>query len=134
VLEDVGRTYAASMKKRYDRFSRGGGDWAPLKPATLAGRRRQGIRHKRILYAFGPMFAAFELGKSLTLAIRALAVTVKFDLRTKLGKRSRYHDEGAGRLPARQLLPSADETTLKKMQDVASRGVKPILRDAVNAR
>lgn len=51
MFERIGIRLLAFFGKRYDRLSRGGGEWAPLAPSTIAGRRKgprvQGARRSR---------------------------------------------------------------------------------------
>ena len=36
----MGAIYSAFVRRRYDRYSKGGGDWAPLAESTIRGRRK----------------------------------------------------------------------------------------------
>lgn len=41
ILDGWQAIYAGFIQERFDRFSRGGGDWAPLKPATIRAKRNK---------------------------------------------------------------------------------------------
>ena len=49
--------YRTAMQERFSTYSRGGGNWKPLKPSTIRGRRGGNIA---ILFDTGALFGALE--------------------------------------------------------------------------
>lgn len=123
--------YQSFCRARFATFSRGGGDWAPLSPATIKRRRKgkAGVADA-ILRDTGALFA------SLLPAVQGgiLQSQVKtFGLRIILGGGRSYkngptlsqvasfHHRGDGHLPAREILVAPDSATITKMAAVAKK-------------
>lgn len=136
--------YRSFIQLRYDRFSKGGGNWKPLSKATLAARRRKGTRRRKkfkagastslsmrpaILRDTGVMFNALspefrrrpgQLQKQLPSAI---LVGYGGPHRHPGGKATiadiaSFHQTGEGRLPKREIIVDPDRETLDDMAKV----------------
>lgn len=150
VLRQWGARYLTFVRRRYIRFSRGGGDWKPLATSTLKQRRgskRRKTRSKRahtktttrgsakrvaILRDTGTLLGALTIGApgNLYKLVRK-AVRVGFGGPTKHpdGKMTIRdiavaHDEGKGNLPKRQILVEPDHRTVSGLLADLRRGVQ----------
>lgn len=112
------KRYRSFAQERFVRFSRGGGDWPPLRPQTVA-RRRKGK-------GAGPVAVILKDTDTLSKALipewsakpGAIQLDIPFGVRVgyggparhaKGGKATiadiaRFHHEGAGRLPKREII------------------------------
>lgn len=125
-----GEVYRSFIWERFDTYSKGGGDWKPLSPKTIA-RRRKG--------SGSGLVAAILV--DLAIMKNALAPNLikpgRFDEKIKGGIRvgyggpdkhkgstftiarlARMHHEGKGRLPKREIIVEPDHKTVVKMIDV----------------
>ena len=149
-IEEAFRTwgviYRAAMQERFMIFSRGGGDWPPLAPSTIAGRRHgKGGKHKRgkkalararasgggqvsILYDTGLLYAALD--PNFGPLPGQYQEILKNGLRVGFGGPGAYpeggatiadiagfHQEGGPKLPQRKILVDPPEETKKKMAE-----------------
>ncbi len=111
-----GVRYFAFLRTRYRRFSRGGGDWPKLKPATIKARRGGG--RVSILFDTGTIFRALQPGMPGNLFVRT-----KRGVRCGFGGGGRhpggrqisqiaeFHNAGKGNLPRRQIIVEPDRKT-----------------------
>lgn len=67
----IGRRYSAFVTRRFDQFSRGGGDWAPLALSTLRSKLRKGKKGQ-----------AYTVGSRGGQTVRRLVTTGKSDRST----------------------------------------------------
>lgn len=132
--------YRGFILKRFDTFSKGGGNWPPLAPATVARRRKgDGSASPTILRDKGLLFAALNPG--LNAAPGSLTEHGKWFVVVGYGGASRYpdssatiadiasfHNTGGGRLPQRKIIvpPSSElqASMIKDATDVLSRECK----------
>lgn len=140
-----GILYRSFVRARFIKFSRGGGDWPPLKPATIRRRRKgrgkskiRGSGGKAILRDTGALFASLQPDVGGLLQSQ----TIRLGLRVSLGGGRRYksgptlaevaeyHHTGSGRLPKREILALPDQKTRARM---ASAG-KKIITDYMKGR
>lgn len=113
-----GKRYLASMKRRYMRNSRGGGDWPALDARTVS-RRRQGS--STILYDTGTLVGALDIGANGNLFkyVRG-GVRVGFGGharhpkgRATIADIGRFHDGGEGNLPERRIIHKPDKILIE---------------------
>lgn len=152
-VKQIGVRYLAFTRTRYSRYSRGGGDWAPLSPETIKRRRKaragtaaasKVIRaatggDAAILVDTGTLFGALNRGAPGN-RFEDIPGGVRVgwgDLRhAKTGKGAatladiaHYHQTGAGRLPARPLLVEPDAQTITGMMGDGRRAVERLLQN-----
>lgn len=138
--------YRSFAQLRFDRFSKGGGDWAPLKESTKRRRRkaRKGrlkgaTRTFSILRDTGLMFQA--LNPTWDRKPGALQQDISFGVRVGYGGASKhpggkatiadiagFHDTGAGNLPKRLIIDNPDAKTLTAMAGDMERGLGQMAR------
>lgn len=118
--------YRSFAQTRFIKFSKGGGDWAPLAASTKAGRRKARKGRKKgaarsfsILRDTGLMFKA--LNPVWSRKPGALQEDIPFGVRVGYGGPAKhpggkatiadiagFHDTGAGNLPKRQIIVKPD--------------------------
>lgn len=130
--------YSAFVLQRFERFSRGGGDWAPLAESTKKRRRRgagrRDLTRTSILIDSGTMrnsidfkasgpFEAWRytyqgaylwemVGEGVELSLNGPA---RYPDGTSVADVIRFHDKGGPRLPQRRIIVPPDEATLAAM-------------------
>lgn len=128
--------YLNFVRVRFLKYSRGGGDWRPLAPATIAARRRgrkRGVPIRvnaartggsaAILRDTGTMFRALDIGdqsnaKPITHGVRVgfigrqRAATINGKNVLTVAELASYHQNGGGRLPKRPMIVDPDRATL----------------------
>ena len=156
MLRQWAERYRNFTRRRFNRYARGGGDWAPLAPSTLRGRRgpkrrktrsrrartrtttRGSARRTAILIDTGTLRKALTLGQPGSLEERlrkGIRVGFGGPARHPEGKASiadiaTFHDEGSPRrkLPKRQILAEPDTRTINGMKKDAVRAVDTLGR------
>lgn len=128
------------LTERYWRFSYGGGTWAPLKPATLVRKEREGML-PYILRRMDLMFQSFAPAFNKP---GEVSQAVPFGVRIKFGGGMRHfypgttktiaevamhHQEGGPNLPQRKIIVPPDAETKKKMRDRMQQGVNEMLAE-----
>ncbi len=139
VFKQWGVRYLAWTKRTFIEKSRGGGNWPPLKAATMA-RRRRGGASAAILRDTGTLFRALTPGNPGNLfefirgGVRG-GVRVGFGgaARHPAGKATisdiaRFHNSGEGRLPKRQIIYEPNKPLVLRMMNDLSRGIDRIGR------
>lgn len=139
-LHEWAAIYARFLTARWEIFSRGGGNWRALRPATVLAKIAKGLL-PLILRATDQMFQSF----APELARKPGRVTedVPFGVRVGFGGGMRYphstakgltiaqlamiHQVGAGNVPARKIIVPPDAATRKKMRDVMDVAMKEAL-------
>lgn len=120
--------YRSFAQERFDTFSKGGGDWPPLKPATVR-RRRRGRRKKAaraaILADTGTLKAALnpvftgkpgQLQKDLVNGIRVgFGGPGRYPDGTSIADIAGFHQVGAGNLPVRRIIVDPSRGVLDDM-------------------
>lgn len=138
--------YRSFAQLRFDSFSKGGGDWAPLKESTKKRRRkaRKG-RLKGAARSFSILRDNNLLFPALTPVWNrkpgALQKDITFGVRVGYGGPAKYpggkatiadiatfHDTGAGNLPKRQIIVVPDAKTLTAMAGDMERGLGEMAR------
>lgn len=129
--------YRTFVRRRFNIFSRGGGDWPALSSKTIA-QRRTGPRVKKIgrritiLRDTGTMFAAlsprFRSSPGALEKMVTDGVVVGFGGVAKhpAGKATiadiaGFHDEGRGHLPQRRIIVDPDHKAIDRMRSVVVR-------------
>jgi hypothetical protein len=148
LLNQIGRVYMAFISRRYHKYSRGGGDWAPLAPATIRQRRsgsqRQlGVNRLRtggnvailvndalLISALG---SAGRPGRGGVLRVRGTKLRVGFSDTAKhagagitFAALADIHQRGNPRrnLPARPILVEPDQVTIETIRALLRRAVE----------
>lgn len=130
--------YRAFTRQRFHRFSRGGGDWAPLAESTLKRRRKgSGEGNAAILRDTGAMFAALQpaLGSAGLLQSEPrplgftafLGGTQSYANGPTLVEVAEFQHKGGGRLPSREILVQPDVGIIKQMSAKAKQIVAKLL-------
>lgn len=138
--------YRGFAQNRFDSYSKGGGDWAPLAESTKKrrrkarkGRKRGATRSFSILRDNNLLFEALET--PWTRKPGALQQDIQFGVRVGYGGPSKYpggkatiadiamfHDTGAGNLPERKIIELPDFPTLELMKGDMERGLGEMAR------
>lgn len=133
--------YRGFAQSRFDRYSKGGGDWPPLAASTRQrrrkarkGRTKGAARSFSLLRDTGLLFAA--LNPVWSRKPGALQKDIPFGVRVGYGGPSKhpggkatiadiagFHDTGAGNLPERQIIDVPDTRTLDAMKDDMERAL-----------
>lgn len=121
------QTYFGFAQRRFVKYSRGGGDWEPLKPATLARRRKgKGKTKTTILWdKEGSVLKALKLGaKGSLFKSISRGVRVGFggparhpDGKATIADIARFHHKGNRKrnLPKRPIIVDPDTATVRDM-------------------
>lgn len=125
--------YRTFIQRRWNRYSRGGGDWPPLKPATIAARRRPAAGAKNKLRTASILRDTNSLFTAMAPALQAPAGSVNEFLTDGSGieigfggsdshpggptfaQIAYWHQTGAGNLPVREIIVHPDPETLSSM-------------------
>lgn len=154
VTKQWGTRWWGFIRKRFDSFSKGGGDWAPLAESTLLGRRRTARARKSIrqlkrrslrvlarqqstsiLRDTGILFGATQVnGRGSIFENIDKGVRVGF-AGAKMHKRGHatvaqiaiFHQRGGARLPQRKILVPPDDATQQAMLGDYKREVNAIM-------
>jgi hypothetical protein len=127
--------YRGFIQLRFSKFSKGGGDWAPLAESTILARTKgRGSGKPAILRDKGFLFAA--LAPPFTSVPGALEKYDKLSVEVGYGGPGGYpdssvtvadiasfHQVGGGRLPQRKIIVPPDQTTLDGMAKDAERSL-----------
>ena len=145
-MRQWGARYRSFAQQRFDRYSKGGGDWPPLAESTKRrrrkarkGRKKGATRSFSLLRDTGLMFAA--LNPAWTGKAGALQEDIQFGIRVGYGGPSkhpggkatiadiaRFHDIGAGNLPERQIIDVPDAPTWVAMANDMDRALGKMAR------
>jgi len=147
--------YRSDMQERFDRYSKGGGDWPPLAPSTIYKRRHgAGGRFKRgrrayrralatgggqvsVLRDTGMLFAAlnpepgapgsFEqiIKDGIIVGYGGGAVHPK--ARISIAELAAIHDQGKGRVPQREIIVEPSRKAVGAMIRAAANTIRKII-------
>lgn len=131
-------TYLSFAQKRFDRFSRGGGNWPPLKATTKRRKARKG-RSLSILRDRNLLFEA--LTPTFTRKPGGLQQDIPSGVRAGYGGSARYpgskmsiadianaHQTGRGNLPVRKIIVDPDSPTQAAMGRDMEKGLGELAR------
>lgn len=131
ILKVWAARYRAFAQRRFSAFSRGGGDWPPLAPSTIAGRRRgRGRGGVAILFDTGTLFRALDptLGPGGIEDRRYWSVTVGYGGPSRhpsgsatIADIASFHQSGGGHLPQRKVIDFPSEEVESAMAKDAER-------------
>lgn len=149
-----GARYRSFLRERFDKYSKGGGDWAPLSPKTIARRRKgrarttvRGERDRRfklgtvsILRDKGIMFAALDpvfrnkpgqLQDDIPFGIRVGfgGAAPHGDDKITVAYLALIHDQGLGHVPARVIVVAPDSATQRGMASDMERAHNQMVKD-----
>ena len=133
----IRRVYLAAVRERYNRLSRGGGEWPPLSPVTIArkqsrsGSRLGGEPPSAILKDTGQLFNALEPGAPGNtfrdtpdgILVGIGGPVAHAGSTATMAQIAEFHQVGAGKLPARPImfLPTESDPVVAQMMQVAGR-------------
>lgn len=131
--------YKGFIYRRFDRYSKGGGDWAPLAASTLRRRRRgRGTGSPAILRDTGMLFAALNpnvVGDPAKV-MELITTGTHWEINVGYGGPQRYpdgasvsdiasfHQTGGPHLPQRKIIVPPDQETLDRMAEAARQEIK----------
>lgn len=138
--------YRGFAQQRFDKFSKGGGDWPPLAESTKKrrrkarkGRKKGAVRSFSLLRDTGLMFNALDT--PWTRKPGALQKDIPFGVRAGYGGPAKhpggkatiadiagFHQAGKGRLPKREIIVVPDTRTLAAMAGDMERGLGEMAR------
>lgn len=134
----IGKQWAARyrgfVQERYDRYSKGGGNWPPLKPSTIARRRKRSsviLRDKGILFAavtpeFTGQPGAIEENIPFGVRVGYGGSAIHAGTRTTIADIASFHQEGGPNLPKREIIVQPDDKTFTGMVSDAQRAVNAL--------
>lgn len=135
-LKQWGFRYRVFLKDRYITFSRGGGNWEPLKQSTINRRRK---KSSSILVDTGTLIGAFE--PEFQAKPGQLNDDIPFGVRVGAGGKGQPHPEakgitihelfeihhfGRGNVPAREIIVPPSEATIQGMRGDMQRAIKKL--------
>lgn len=138
MLKQWAAIYRGFVQERFDAHSKGGGDWKPLSPTTIAHRRKgKGIGAvATILRDTNTLYGALDPGRLKHGAIEKITefgVKVGYGGgdkhpkgRATIANIAKWHDTGAGRLPQRKIIVPPNNTTLRLMIKTANKTLRKI--------
>lgn len=134
MLKQWAARYRGFTRQRYVTFSRGGGDWKPLQPSTVAQKTRRGAGPiSSILIDNGLMFAATRPGLTASQGWKEqqspgrLAIVAGYQgSNSEIIKIAGFHQDGAGNLPVRKTIVVPNQSTLNGMVSDANRAMLKI--------
>ena len=137
--------YRSFAQLRFDSYSKGGGDWAPLAESTKRRRRKArkghtGARSFSLLRSDANLLFN-ALNPEWTSKPGALQKDISFGVRAGYGGPAKhpggkasiadiamFHDTGAGNLPKRQIIVNPDTKTVAAMAGDMERGLGEMAR------
>ena len=135
-LKQWGVRYRGFVQRRFDTFSKGGGNWPPLKPATIARRRKgPGQGTIAILRDTGTVFRALnpvlgQPGSFEEIGAQPFSVVLGFggaavhpNGKATIADIASFHNSGAGNLPRRQIIVMPSPELLRDMAADAQRNL-----------
>jgi hypothetical protein len=136
-LKQWGARYRSFLQLRYERYAAGGGDWPPLKPATIKRRKKGGaggvqiLRDTNTLFnALSPIVAApggFEeinVAKfSVTVGYGGGAIHPSSKSGVTIADIAAFHNFGMGFNPVRLIMALPDQHTINGMVADAQRNL-----------
>lgn len=144
-----GVRYRSFLQERFDKFSKGGGNWPKLKPATIARRRKGKFKGKRRKNAAG-MLVTVQVAILRDMGILYAVLSpifsgkpgqledhIPFGIRVGFGGPHRhpnakatiadiasFHNAGLGHLPVRQIIVDPTIALQSQMTQDMDRGLK----------
>ena len=138
-IRDALKDWAVLMNRYLTRRWREGDNWPPLAEATLARKRRLGLR-REILRATDQMYQAFAIEVSRKPG--RISEAIPFGIRVGFGGGMQYphdtakgltiaelasiHQKGGGRLPQRKIIVPPDTATRAKMRAVMQKAMMKV--------
>lgn len=123
--------HRAFLLRRFTTFSRGGGNWRPLKPDTVAAKGSSGILIDR---GFLKMGLGAGIGLIRTDIGQMIRLTIGFNNKRKhprsqlsIADLATIHHLGLGVVPARRILVPPDAQAKEELKNTMTRVVKRIL-------
>lgn len=125
--------YRAFVLKRFDRFSRGGGDWRDIKEETKARKRSSAILVDRRYLRLGLQSGIGRISEiqrtgSVTLNMGFTRSSKHKTSGLTIAALATIHDRGLGVVPRRRILVPPDAQTRQRMAESLKRGALETLR------
>jgi hypothetical protein len=142
VLKQWQARYRGFAYRRFDIFSKGGGSWPPLAPATVKKRRKQSstiLRDKNLLFnALNPaLYGAAAPGSFtefgdwiVTLGYGGNARYTGPGSQANIADIARFHDAGLG-VPKREIIVPPPGDVVEAMKGDANRAINEFLKKSV---
>lgn len=126
-LSEWGHIYESFIRRRFVKYSRGGGDWQPLKPATVLAKGNAIIlRDTDLLFkSLKPeikSITGLKPGAKLKATIRVPG-NAAYDTGVTVGDVLIWHQYGTSRMPQREVIVSPDSTTKHLMGERLKKGI-----------
>lgn len=146
-IKQWGVRYRSFIRERFIIYSRGGGNWPPLKPLTIKRKLKGKKKGKSsILIDTGQMFAALDpiftskpgaLNEKIPFGVRIGyggpgVYTKKYGGAVTIADVAHFHQTGAGRLPKREIIVPPDAKTVELMTQDMNRAVLKTYRNIVS--
>jgi len=129
VLKSWERLYVSFTLKRFDKFSRGGGDWPKLKAATIRRKGSSAIlvdkRYLRLGLASG-IKSTSHSGSRIVFAFTNKSMHP--EAKMSIAELATIHNDGEGNNPQRRILVVPDQQTVKRLLAMAGRRLAGYLR------
>lgn len=152
LLRQLGAIYLGFIRRRYAKYSRGGGNWAPLADSTIRSRRKGGRRGQArskvnarktggpaaILRDTGLLFNALKVSgikpsRGGQLRMKGRSVRAGFDENIRhpdtefsYAELADIHQNGTNAIPARPIFVEPDEKTKRIMRRTIKAAIKRI--------
>lgn len=122
-------TYRAFALRRFDRFSRGGGDWPKLKEATRRRKRSSAILVDHRELRLGLQSGIGRLtGTGTSLRLGFTRKTRHRRAKMSIAALATIHDLGLGVVPRRRILAQPDRPTRTRMAADVKKAALEVLR------
>lgn len=139
-LKQWAARYRGAMQQRFVRFSRGGGNWPPLKYKRKRGARESAAILRDTNTMFAALSPAFTGAPGQFEDIGPMQVRVGYggpgtypDGSASVADIAEFHQVGAGNLPVRETIVEPPQATMRGMADDMQRAMKRIADDTVNS-
>lgn len=147
MLNRWGHRFLGFLHDRYEKYSRGGGDWPDLAPSTKRHRKKarkghRGPRKFAILIEYEILIGSLQVGSPgniLTVGRDSVTAGIGGSARYSQGKRTRgglptirdianFHQQGRGNNPVRKIVVEPDRRCTRDMKRYGLEAVNEMLR------
>lgn len=126
--------YITYVLRRFDKNSRGGGDWPKLSPATIAAKGSSAIlvntRLLRLGLQTGIGVVDVVTGRTWRLTFKFTSTKTHPPSGLSISDLASMHHLGFGKVPARKILVKPDSTTMERITRIMTKGCA----DTVNGK
>jgi hypothetical protein len=134
IFKVMDRIYRAFIRLRWRRFSKGGGNWAPLSPLTV---KRKGndlilidtkLAYESVSPEFEEVFSILPNKRTQYKAVVTFGSKEMYPSGISVNQVMSYHQEGTDSMPARPVLVSPDTATKRNMERKCKEEITKYLR------